>query len=238
MFFALGPRAAFLSDSNEALVTTYRAIQFDLPGVLRELQDLPPPQTPDEYYERRSHFNRLLTRRRQRSKRSAAELAALFIWLNHTCYNGLYRVNQKGEFNVPMGSYVNPGIYSSEGLELAHACLVRANARVECIDYAGALAMAHEGDFAYLDPPYQPVSATAKFTSYTKEGFGETEQRRLADTIHDAAARGVRIVLSNSPSDAIRALYQDLRIEVVKAPRAISCVGSKRAAVNEFVVVA
>ena len=238
VFFALRPQAALLSDSNEALITTYRAIQSDLAGVLRELEKLLPPRTSEEYYERRSQFNRLLTRSKLAGNTSRAELASLFIWLNHTCYNGLYRVNQKGEFNVPIGSYANPAIYSGDALRRAHDCLVRAHARIECTDYAVALATANEGDFAYLDPPYQPVSATAKFTGYTKDGFDENEQRRLADAIHDAANRGVRLVLSNSPSDSIRSLYRGLRIEVIKAPRAINCVGSKRAAVDELVVVA
>ena len=238
VYFAIRPARAFLSDTNRALILTFRAVKEDLAGLLRDLQKLPPPEDSEEYYSRRAEFNRLILRRREPGKDARSKIAALFIWLNHTCYNGLYRVNRKGEFNVPMGSYVHPRIFTRASLESASRALIQTDSKLECIDYATALDSAKSGDFAYLDPPYEPISLTANFTSYTKEGFGFDEQIRLSNAIHRAVSRGVRIVLSNSSSPSIRELYSDLRTEVVKAPRAISCIGSKRAAVDELVVVA
>lgn len=236
VFFALEPTRAILSDTNAPLVYAYRAVMEELDDLIEALSLLVPPRSRLEYEEHRRTFNQLALARRRLGKSDRIQLAALLIWLNHTCFNGLYRVNSKGEFNVPMGSYKRPRIYSPIELEAVSQTLRSSRAVLKIADFERAVRPAHSGDLVYLDPPYQPLSATASFTGYTKKGFDDEEQRRLARVIHELVDRGVRIVLSNSSTEFIRGLYRDLDRDVVMAPRAINCVGSRRAPVAELVV--
>jgi DNA adenine methylase len=236
VFFGLRPDSAVLSDFNQALVFTYQAVKDDVETLIGVLGRMPPPETDKEYYAARTRFNRLLTKLSTLDRGQIVTFAALFIWLNHLGYNGLYRVNKKGGFNVPYGYYRRPAIYSPEGLRAANSALKVA--RIMASDYEAALEGASKGDLAYLDPPYDPVSETARFTSYTSTGFDASEQERLSRVVHDLVDRGCRVVLCNSPSDRIKELYKGYKFERIMVSRAINCVGSRRSAVEELVVIA
>jgi DNA adenine methylase len=158
----------------------------------------------------------------------------MFLYLNKTCFNGLHRVNRRGEFNVPAGKYKNPRILDAENLRAASTALARADVR--CAGFEELLGSARPGDFVYLDPPYVPLTATASFTAYAQDGFGMAEQERLRDVYRELDRRGCKLMLSNSDTPAVRALYREWRIDVVMAPRAVSCDGAGRQAVAEVVV--
>jgi DNA adenine methylase len=238
VFFHLSPPNAVLGDLNRSLIATYIVVKDNLSELLAELQKLKPPTDEENYYAVRDTFNDLRERLVQLSASDRARFAALFIWLNHTCYNGLYRVNKKGRFNVPFGFYQNPSIYSAAVLRQASRALRAARTRILAADYEEVLSGAVRGDVAYLDPPYDPVSSTARFTSYTSDGFDKAEQERLAGVVDDLVRRGCRVILSNSPSKLIKRLYGGYRTETVSVPRAINCVGSRRTRVAELVVIA
>jgi DNA adenine methylase len=237
VFFQVAPEQAVLSDLNPALVATFKEVKLGLPRLLSQLKRFPQAPTEEDYYANRERFNHLLARLDSLGPRLLSEFGATFIWLNHTCFNGLYRVNKAGRFNVPFGYYERPFIYSDELLRRSSIALNRAHARLLDVDYEHALRSASSGDFVYLDPPYQPVSVTASFTGYTPEGFGMGEQERLSLVVRDLVSRGCHVVLSNSPSSSIRDLYKGFKISTVSAPRAINCVGSKRSRVDELLVV-
>jgi DNA adenine methylase len=164
-----------------------------------------------------------------------AERAAAFIYLNKTCYNGLWRVNSKGAFNVPMGRYEDPSILDPANLEAASSVLAGAELHVQ--PYGAVAAEARRGDFVYFDPPYQPLTPTANFVSYTADCFGEDDQRALAELVHGLAARGVHVMVSNSDTPLIRTIYRGLKQHVVLAARAINSRAAGRAPVRELVIV-
>ena len=159
------------------------------------------------------------------------------IFLNKTCYNGLWRVNARGQFNVPIGSYRpdKVSLYDKANLLAAARELRGTDLGVE--DFRETLRSAGAGDFVYIDPPYYPVSATANFTSYTKEDFGQAEQEELSALFAEASRRGARLMLSNSDTPFIRKLYKDFPIYTVSARRAVNCDGAKRGRIPEVVVV-
>jgi DNA adenine methylase len=217
----------FLSDSNEELINAYRAVRDDAERVLAKLETHQLLHSKEHYYAVRRSV-----------PRESTERAARFIYLNRTCYNGLYRVNRRGVFNVPMGRYDRPRIVDRENL-LAVGTALRGVA-VETSDFEAATEGAGARDLVYFDPPYQPLSETSAFTSYTSSGFGRDEQRRLARVFEKLTRRGASVILSNSGSKEVRELYESLepppRIDEVQMPRAINSKGKSRGPVPELLI--
>ncbi len=230
LFFHLAPGRAVLADRNRDLIAMYQAVAADAPGVIRRLALHKAAHDERHYYTVRDRWN-------DRSVSwSKLDRAAAFIYLNRTCYNGLWRVNRGGAFNVPIGRYTNPLI--CDPLALTAAALALAGAEVRCADYHDAVADADAGDLVYFDPPYDPVTPTANFVSYTGDGFGPEQQAELANLVRDLARRGCHVLVSNSDTPRIRALYQGLRIDRVRCPRAINSNAAARGDVDEVIVVA
>jgi DNA adenine methylase len=223
LFFALRPRRAVLSDANAELIHCYQQVRDDPHGVLDALAH--------HVYER-SHFEAV--RALEPRDLEATARAARFIYLNKTCFNGLWRVNRKGRFNVPFGRYTAPRFCDPAGLLRASEAL--RGTELRNLPFEQSLALAAPGDFVYLDPPYDPVSATANFTSYTGNDFGWAEQERLAEACGRLNRRGVRFLLSNSATARIRQLYAGFEQRVVRAPRSINSRGSGRGHVDELLV--
>ncbi|MDE2951007.1 MAG: Dam family site-specific DNA-(adenine-N6)-methyltransferase [Chloroflexota bacterium] len=210
-----------LSDVNFDLINTYQVIKRDPGPLISKLRQHAAKHSKDYYYKIRS----------QHHLDDRVEIAARFIYLNKTCYNGLWRVNSKGEFNVPIGSYKNPVICDETALRACHIVLQGIDVRMR--DFREL--QAGRGDFVYFDPPYQPLDKTS-FTRYAKADFGPREQEALRDlclALHD---RGAKFMLSNS--DTSSTLYDNpiFRIEIVKAPRFVNSKASGRGAVNELLI--
>jgi DNA adenine methylase len=229
VFFHLEPGAALLSDVNDELVDCWTAVRDHLADVMDCLQQH--VYEKDHYYE---------VRQQNRHELSLPARAARTIFLNKTGFNGLYRVNSKGLFNVPFGRYANPNICDELNLP---ACSDRLQGvDIEQRDFGASLAEAGEGDFAYVDPPYVPVSDSASFTSYTKDGFGPDEQQRLADELVSLHRRGARFALSNADVPATHELYADLlsepgvKVRHVRARRSVNSKAGRRGSVGEVIV--
>ncbi len=223
LFFAVQPRRALLSDNNPELVHTYQQVRDNVYGVLDALAR--------HVYER-SHFEAV--RALEPKALPAAARAARFIYLNKTCFNGLWRVNRAGRFNVPFGRYKNPRFADPATLITASHAL--RGVAVEHQPFEVAMGKAAPGDFVYLDPPYDPVSPTANFASYTAGGFSWEDQKRLAHACIVLNRRGVRFLLSNSSTERVRELYSGFEQRLVRAPRFINSKAEGRGRVDELLV--
>ena len=216
-------KRAYLSDSNAELINTYSVIKNEVFELMSELAS--PLYVNDEaaYYKIRAS-----------RPKTNVERAARFIYMNKTAFNGLYRVNSSGGFNVPFGRYDNPKILDSQNLMLVHRALQKDE--LYCGDFTIALKNAKRGDFVYFDPPYFPISKTSNFTGYTKDGFGENEQKKLLKTYKELDSKGCFVLLSNSYSDFISELYAEFEPETVHANRMINCKGNQRGKIKELIV--
>ena len=223
LFFALSPTRAVLSDMNEELVNVYVVLRDSVEEVIDLLKTY--PMDKDFYYRLRAV---------EPSELSPVQRACRFIYLNKTCYNGLYRVNSKGRFNVPYGRYRNRTICDEVGLRQASRTLK--GVTIMAADFEESVRSATGGDFVYFDPPYHPLSESSNFTGYIPDGFGDVEQSRLARVARELSARGVYVMISNSDTEFVRSLYAGFRIERVWARRSINCKQDRRGPVSELII--
>ena len=228
MFFFLQPERAILSDALADLVTTYQVVQHSVDALIRRLQALRATHSTEQFYAIRDAFNR---------ERDAPriERAAWLIYLNKTCYNGLFRTNQSGAFNVPVGRYTTtPQIVDPPALRLAAAAL--AGAEIKRAHFDHLLAEAGEGDVIYFDPPYVPLSKTSSFSAYADGNFTLDDQAHLAHVFRELDARGCLLALSNSDTPEVRRLYEGFDVSPIIANRAISAKASTRGDVTELLI--
>lgn len=239
------PREVLINDTNAELVNTYLQISGNVEELITMLFDMQDSFWAKDdadrkvmYLAKRERFNDL---KMNGDEQTNLEKAALFIFLNRTCFNGLYRVNRKGLFNVPMGAYKNPLICDAENLRLISELLK--NVQIKCGDYSKCADFVDENTFVYIDPPYRPLTATASFTSYSENVFGDKEQIELHKFVDDISAKGAKVVVSNSDpknSDENDCFFDDLysgyTIARVSAKRMINSKASSRGCVNELLI--
>ncbi len=233
VLFSLQPKKSIINDTNSELVNCYQVIKHQSEELLKLCQQHKEYNSKEYYYQlreqdRQSDFDKLLP----------LERAARIIYLNKTCFNGLFRVNSSGQFNVPYGKYKNPTIADPTVIKAISNYLNQAWVSILNGDFEQAVATAKKGAFIYFDPPYHPLNDTSSFTGYSMNGFGEEQQTRLRDLCNDLSDKGCQILVSNSATPLIKSLYDDPRYEVVevKATRAINAVSSKRGKINEVLI--
>lgn len=236
---------AYLNEINPSVNICYQVIQKDVKKLIKELSRLEAEyfsvtekNRERIYYEKREEFNGLLS---QKTSNSAVRRSALLIFLNKTCFNGLYRVNSKGEFNVPYGRYKNPTICNEDNLRVVSELLQKVE--IICGDFSKCLIDADSESFVYFDPPYRPISMTASFTNYSKDVFDDLEQRRLRKVYGELDEREVYVMLSNSDPKNLNSndnffddLYRGYRIERLNAARLINCNAERRGMITEILV--
>jgi DNA adenine methylase len=228
LYFRLAPRFGVLSDCNADLINMYRCVAWNVEAVIRRLGKHRAVHSEEHYYQMRERWNT------PGGLSADVDRAAAFIYLNKTCYNGLWRVNSRGKFNVPVGRYDEPSIFDPTALRAASGLLKRAE--IGTCHFADAVAVAKAGDFVYFDPPYHPLSETANFTAYTAGSFGPDDQRQLADLARLLVLRGCTVMISNSDTPFIRDLYRGFSIDVVDCARAINSKGSARGPQRELII--
>ena len=223
------PKEVILSDTNEELMITYKVIQEDVERLIVELKQH------SEYHKVEGKKYYLTIRATDTKALPDLERAARFIYLNKTCFNGLYRVNSKGKFNVPMGQYKNPDIIQEDRLRKASKLLQGVTLKI--MSFERIVSLAKEGDFVYFDPPYYPLKKSS-FTSYSKDAFLEEEQQLLKDTFEKLHKKGCLVMESNSDTEFIKELYSEepFKIHIVKATRMINSNANGRGKINEVVI--
>jgi DNA adenine methylase len=234
LLFQLQPPKAVINDSNKELINCYKVIKDSLDELMEELSKDKYSNSETSYYEMRD----LDRSTKKYASLSEVEKAARIIYLNKTCYNGLFRVNSQGQFNVPFGRYKNPNFLDDAVLIAVNKYLNSNDITLLNQDFAEAVKDANTGDFVYLDPPYDPVSQTASFTGYDVNGFNRDEQERLKEEFDALHKKGCKVMLSNSCTDFIMDLYKDYQDTIIKvrATRSINSNALKRGRVDEVLV--
>lgn len=230
MAFSLQPNRAFINDINAELMRVYEVIKTDVDELIELLEN---------YKNESDFFYSVRDWDRDKDKYNSlsdVEKAARIIYLNKTCFNGLYRVNNAGEFNSPFGNYRNPNIVNAPVLRAVNSYLNNADIRLTSVDYEEVLHSLPSSSFVYLDPPYDPISDTSNFTGYAKGGFSHDEQIRLRRCCDELDKKGIKFMLSNSSTEFIHEQYSDYNIITIRAKRAINSVAAKRGDVDEVVV--
>ncbi|MBU4246556.1 MAG: DNA adenine methylase [Nanoarchaeota archaeon] len=218
------PKKVLLSDTNEELINAFIVVRDNVDALIEVLRNHKERHNKEYYY---------ATRVLDPSTLNDVEKAGRFIYLNKTCFNGLYRVNSKGKFNVPIGSYKNPGILKEDVLIEANKLLQDVDLKI--MSFEKVIDFATKGAFIYFDPPYHPLKKSS-FTSYAKNVFLETEQRKLAEVFNQLHKRGGNLMLSNSDMDFVKKLYPEFKIHTVRAKRLINSKSEGRGEINEIVV--
>lgn len=230
LFFDLQPNTAYVNDINGDLINVYTVIKSDVEALIMALQDF---KNEADYFYAVRDWDR---DKAKYSSLSDLQKAARVLYLNKTCYNGLFRVNNSGEFNSPFGNYRNPNIVNAPTLRAVSSYLNKATIHLTSLDYAEVLRALPKGTFVYLDPPYDPVSDTSSFTGYSKGGFTHDDQIRLRECCDELDKRGLKFMLSNSATDFIKEQYAAYHITIVQAKRAVNSDSTKRGEVDEVVV--
>ena len=230
VLFSIQPSKAIVNDLNSDLITVYEVIRDDVEELIDNLKK---HENSSEYF----YTIRDMDRNKETyAAMSKVERASRLIYLNKTCFYGLFRVNSSGEFNSPFGHYKNPNIVNEPVLRAVNKYFSSSNITFCNEDFAVTLGRISKGSFVYLDPPYDPVSDTANFTGYNRGGFDRNEQIRLKQCCDELTQRGVKFMLSNSATTFIKELYKDYDISIVQAKRAINSDASKRGAIEEVLI--
>lgn len=230
LFFSNQPKRAIINDLNGDLILTYEVVRDNVDELIDCLKFY--ENTADYFYKIRDlDRNRVIF-----DQLSKTEKAARLLYLNKTCYNGLYRVNSAGEFNSPFGNYKNPNIVNEPVLKAVHKYLSQNDISFYNEDFENTLKRVKKGSFVYLDPPYDPVSNTSSFTGYNKGGFDRTEQIRLKSCCDELSSKGIKFMLSNSSTEFIHDLYSEYQVIIVKAKRSINSNGRKRGEIDEVII--
>lgn len=227
LFFELQPDNAYISDMNEELINLYSVVRDSVDELI---EDLSKHEISKEYFLEIRNIDRT----EEYSKLSNVERASRFIYLNRTCFNGMYRVNSKGEFNVPFGNYKNPRIIDENNLLNCSELLKKTE--IKCADFSKIIHKVQKGDFVYFDPPYVPLNETSSFTSYTKDGFDIDMQFKLREVCDELDSMGVKFMLSNSDTKLVNKLYANYEIKKVFASRQINANAAGRGKITEVLV--